>query len=60
MQFITQEHDPATIWAAIATVHWLRHTGILEGVKHRLKEFERDDACHSSWAILDRYINIEF
>lgn len=42
-----------------ATVHWLRHTGISEDVKHRPREHVRDDAGHSSGAITDRYINIE-
>lgn len=42
-----------------ATVHWLRHTGISEDVKHRPREHVRDDAGHSSSAITDRYINVE-
>jgi hypothetical protein len=42
-----------------ATVHWLRHTGISEDVKHRPREHVRDDAGHSSSAITDRYIDIE-
>lgn len=42
-----------------ATVHWLRHTGISEDVKHRPREHVRDDAGHSSGAITDRYIDIE-
>lgn len=44
---------------AVATVHWLRHTGISEDVKHRPREHVRDDAGHSSSAITDRYIDIE-
>ena len=40
----------------IATVHWLRHTGISEDVKHRPHEHERDDAGHASMATTDRYI----
>lgn len=44
---------------AEATVHWLRHTGISEDVKHRPREHVRDDAGHSSGAITDRYIDIE-
>jgi hypothetical protein len=44
---------------AEATVHWLRHTGISEDVKHRPKEHVRDDAGHSSSAITDKYIDIE-
>lgn len=42
-----------------ATVHWLRHTGISEDVKHRPREHVRDDAGHSSSATTDRYIDIE-
>ena len=41
------------------TVHWLRHTGISEDVKHRPREHVRDDAGHSSSAITDRYIDVE-
>ena len=44
---------------AVATVHWLRHTGISDDVKIRPREHVRDDAGHSSSAITDRYINIE-
>lgn len=44
---------------AIATVHWLRHTGISEDVKIRPREHVRDDAGHSSSAITDKYIDIE-
>jgi site-specific recombinase XerD len=43
-----------------ATVHWLRHTGISEDVKHRPREHVRDDAGHGSSAITDRYIDVEF
>jgi len=42
-----------------ATVHWLRHTGISEDVKHRPREHVRDDAGHGSSAITDRYIDVE-
>lgn len=41
-----------------ATVHWLRHTGISEDVKHRPREHVRDDAGHSSSATTDRYIDV--
>lgn len=41
-----------------ATVHWLRHTGISEDVKHRPREHVRDDAGHASSAITDKYIDI--
>ena len=44
---------------AAATVHWLRHTGISDDVKHRPREHVRDDAGHSSSAITDKYIDIE-
>lgn len=42
-----------------ATVHWLRHTGISEDVKHRPREHVRDDAGHSTSMITDRYIDVE-
>jgi site-specific recombinase XerD len=42
-----------------ATVHWLRHTGISDDVKHRPREHVRDDAGHSSSATTDRYIDVE-
>lgn len=44
---------------SVATVHWLRHTGISEDVKHRPREHVRDDAGHGSSAITDRYIDVE-
>lgn len=44
---------------SIATVHWLRHTGISDDVKIRPREHVRDDAGHSSSAITDKYIDIE-
>lgn len=44
---------------AAATVHWLRHTGISEDVKHRPREHVRDDAGHGSSAITDKYIDVE-
>ena len=44
---------------ATATVHWLRHTGISDDVKHRPREHVRDDAGHSSGSITDKYIDIE-
>lgn len=42
-----------------ATVHWLRHTGISDDVKHRPREHVRDDAGHSSGLITDRYIDVD-
>lgn len=44
---------------SVATVHWLRHTGISEDVKFRPREHVRDDAGHGSSAITDRYIDVE-
>ena len=41
-----------------ATVHWLRHTGISDDVKHRPREHVRDDAGHGSSAITDKYIDV--
>jgi len=38
------------------TVHWLRHTGILEDVKIRPREHVRDDAGNLSMQTTDRYI----
>lgn len=52
------EHEEAEMLRS-ATVHWLRHTGISEDVKHRPREHVRDDAGHSSGAITDRYIDVE-
>lgn len=43
----------------VATVHWLRHTGISDDVKHRPREHVRDDAGHGSSAITDKYIDVE-
>lgn len=40
----------------VATVHWLRHTGISEDVKVRPREHVRDDAGHATMATTDRYI----
>lgn len=51
-------HEDADLLMS-ATVHWLRHTGISEDVKHRPREHVRDDAGHSSSAITDRYIDVE-
>lgn len=44
---------------AVATVHWLRHTGISDDVKIRPREHVRDDAGHSSSQVTDKYIDIE-
>jgi site-specific recombinase XerD len=42
-----------------ATVHWLRHTGISDDVKHRPRDHVRDDAGHSSGLITDRYVDVD-
>jgi site-specific recombinase XerD len=41
----------------VATVHWLRHTGISEDVKIRPREHVRDDAGHASMQTTDIYID---
>lgn len=51
-------HDEADSLES-ATVHWLRHTGISDDVKHRPREHVRDDAGHGSSATTDKYIDIE-
>lgn len=45
----------------VATVHWLRHTGISDDINKygRSIAHVRDDAGHSSSAITDRYNNVE-
>lgn len=43
---------------AIATPHWLRHTGISDDVKVRPLEHVRDDAGHSSIQTTNHYINV--
>lgn len=43
----------------VATVHWLRHTGISEDVKKRPVDHVRDDAGHSSSLTTDRYVDAE-
>lgn len=52
-------HDEEAENLMSATVHWLRHTGISDDVKHRPREHVRDDAGHGSSAITDKYIDIE-
>ena len=44
---------------SLATVHWLRHTGISDDVQFRPREHVRDDAGHSSSSITDKYIDVE-
>lgn len=41
-----------------ATVHWLRHTGISDDIKHRPREHVREDAGHRSSLTTDRYIDV--
>lgn len=55
---IENQHEEADNLAS-ATVHWLRHTGISEDVKHRPREHVRDDAGHGSSTTTDRYIDVE-
>jgi len=43
----------------IATVHWLRHTGISDDIKRRPREHVRDDAGHSSSITTDKYIDVD-
>jgi site-specific recombinase XerD len=57
MQAEGQAEEASQLGAA--TVHWLRHTGISEDVKHRPREHVRDDAGHGSSAITDRYIDVQ-
>jgi site-specific recombinase XerD len=57
---ILHKEDPEKAQSLyLATVHWLRHTGISEDVKRRPREHVRDDAGHSSGAITDKYIDVE-
>lgn len=57
---LRSDHFPEDADALLeATVHWLRHTGISDDVKHRPREHVRDDAGHSSGATTDKYIDIE-
>lgn len=51
-------HEDEADSLGAATVHWLRHTGISDDVKHRPREHVRDDAGHGSGAITDRYIDV--
>lgn len=44
---------------SVATVHWLRHTGISEDIKIRPRDHVRIDAGHSSGVTTDRYIDVE-
>lgn len=60
MQYLrTQGEQEEADNLAVATVHWLRHTGISEDVKIRPREHVRDDAGHSSSQTTDRYIDVE-
>lgn len=43
----------------VATVHWLRHTGISEDVLLRPKEHVKEDAGHASMATTERYIDTQ-
>lgn len=59
VEVLKQNNPEETNSLQQATVHWLRHTGISDDVKHRPREHVRDDAGHSSSATTDRYINVE-
>lgn len=58
-RLIRDNHSTEAEQLKAATVHWLRHTGISDDVKHRPREHVRDDAGHGSSAITDKYIDIE-
>jgi len=58
-QLISEGNTESAESLKLATVHWLRHTGISEDVKSRPREHVRDDAGHGSSAITDRYIDVE-
>jgi len=51
----TEEAEALTV----ATVHWLRHTGISDDVKRRPREHVRDDAGHTSSMTTDKYVDVE-
>lgn len=60
MRMKSDQHDDIEVeLLKSATVHWLRHTGISDDVKHRPREHVRDDAGHGSSAITDKYIDVE-
>ncbi|MCE3239309.1 MAG: Phage integrase family protein [Gammaproteobacteria bacterium] len=59
LRLINDNHHEEAESLTTATVHWLRHTGISDDVKHRPREHVRDDAGHGSGAITDRYIDVE-
>lgn len=40
-------------------MHWLRHAGISDDIKHRPREHVRDDAGHSTSLFTDLYIDVE-
>lgn len=59
VEVLKQSNPEDAVGLQQATVHWLRHTGISDDVKHRPREHVRDDAGHSSSATTDRYIDVE-
>ena len=59
IRLVADDHPEEAEALMEATVHWLRHTGISDDVKHRPREHVRDDAGHGSGAITDRYIDVE-
>lgn len=59
LRLTNDNHREEAEFLTDATVHWLRHTGISDDVKHRPREHVRDDAGHGSGAITDKYIDVE-
>ncbi len=57
LMYLDQLQDEADA-LKVASVHWLRHTGISDDIKHRPREHVRDDAGHASSAITDKYIDV--
>jgi len=56
---VAQGQESEALELKVATVHWLRHTGISEDVKIRPREHVKEDAGHSSMATTDKYIDSE-
>lgn len=56
---VSQGQESEAMELKVATVHWLRHTGISEDVKIRPREHVKEDAGHSSMATTDKYIDSE-
>jgi len=56
-RMIDQGLNDETDELRLATVHWLRHTGISEDVKTRPREHVQADAGHDSPITTERYVN---